>query len=111
MPAESMHDYVGKHVPRGRTSSRRSDTAGRWWGSCPRTRRSPGSCGTDRSTRRQWRTSPTTEGPQAGGLVVATSPGGIGTGNGLGGAIVAMVVELIGMVLGGLALARSRRTG
>ena len=42
---------------------------------------------------------------------MATSPGGIGTGNGLGGAIVAMVVGLIGMVLGGLALARSRRTG
>ena len=33
-----------------------------------------------------------------------------GTGNGLAGAIVAMVVGLISMVLGGLALARSRRT-
>jgi len=31
-------------------------------------------------------------------------------GNGPAGAIVAMVVGLIGMVLGGLALARSRRT-
>jgi hypothetical protein len=36
--------------------------------------------------------------------------GGIGTGSGRLGAIVALVVELIGMVLGGLALARSCRT-
>jgi hypothetical protein len=47
----------------------------------------------------------------AGGLVVATAKGGLGTGNGLGGGVVAMLVGLIGMTLGGLALARSRRTG
>lgn len=46
-----------------------------------------------------------------GGLVAATAKGGIGTGNGLGGAYVALVVGLISTVLGGLALARSRRTG
>ena len=45
-----------------------------------------------------------------GGLHAANSAGGIGTGNGLAGAIVAMVVGLISMVLGGLALARARRT-
>jgi hypothetical protein len=45
-----------------------------------------------------------------GGLHSANSAGGFGTGNGLAGAIVAMVVGLISMVLGGLALARSRRT-
>jgi hypothetical protein len=45
-----------------------------------------------------------------GGLVVATADGGLGTGNGLAGGVVAMVVGLIGMALGGLALARSRRT-
>jgi len=45
------------------------------------------------------------------GLVVATADDGLGTGNGLGGGIVAMMVGLIGMALGGLALARSRRTG
>ena len=44
-----------------------------------------------------------------GGLVVATAEGGLGTGNGRGGGVVAMVVGLIGMALGGLALARSRR--
>ena len=45
-----------------------------------------------------------------GGLVVATADGGIGTGNGLGGGIVAMIVGLIDMTLGWLALTRSRRT-
>jgi hypothetical protein len=45
-----------------------------------------------------------------GGLHSANSAGGFGTGNGLAGAIVAMVGGLIAMVLGGLALARSRRT-
>ena len=44
-----------------------------------------------------------------GGLVVATAEGGLGTGNGLGGGVVAIVVGLIGMALGALALARSRR--
>jgi hypothetical protein len=46
-----------------------------------------------------------------GAVVLATADGGLGTGNGLGGAVVALVVGLIGMVLGGLALARLRRTG
>jgi hypothetical protein len=46
-----------------------------------------------------------------GGLTVATAKGGLGTGQGLGGGVVAMVVGLIGIVLGGLALARSRRLG
>ena len=44
-----------------------------------------------------------------GGLVIATSDGGVGTGNGLGGAMVAVVTGLIALVLGGLARARSRR--
>ena len=43
------------------------------------------------------------------GLHLATSTGGIGTGNGRAGAIVALVVGLVAMVLGRLALARSRR--
>jgi hypothetical protein len=47
----------------------------------------------------------------AGGLVVATAKGGLGTGNGLAGGVVAMMVGLIGMTLGAMALARSRRTG
>jgi Family of unknown function (DUF6223) len=42
---------------------------------------------------------------------VATADGGIGTGNGLGGGIVAMMVGLNGMALGMLALTRSRRSG
>jgi Family of unknown function (DUF6223) len=45
-----------------------------------------------------------------GGLHAANSAGGFGTGNGLAGAIVAMLVGLISMALGGLTLARSRRT-
>jgi hypothetical protein len=44
-----------------------------------------------------------------GGLVVVTADGGVGTGNGLAGGIVAMVVGLIGMTLGGLALVRRAR--
>jgi uncharacterized protein DUF6223 len=40
---------------------------------------------------------------------LATSTGGIGTGSGRLGAIVALLVALIGTFLGGLALARSRR--
>jgi hypothetical protein len=40
---------------------------------------------------------------------MANSAGGFGTGNGLAGAIVALVLGLIGMVIGALALARSRR--
>ena len=41
---------------------------------------------------------------------LATSTGGIGTGSGRLGAIVALMVALFGTVLGGLALARSRRS-
>lgn len=43
-----------------------------------------------------------------GTVVVATAEGGLGTGNGLGGGIVAIAVGLIGAVLGGLALSRAR---
>jgi hypothetical protein len=43
-----------------------------------------------------------------GGLHGANAAGGLGTGNGLAGAIFAVVLGLAGMVLGGLALARSR---
>jgi hypothetical protein len=45
----------------------------------------------------------------SGGLVVATAKGGLGTGNGLAGGVVAMMVGLIGMALGCVALSRSRR--
>lgn len=41
---------------------------------------------------------------------LGTSTGGFGTGSGRAGAIVALVLGLIGMNLGGLALARSRRS-
>jgi hypothetical protein len=41
---------------------------------------------------------------------LATSTGGFGTGSGRAGAIVALVLGLLGMNLGGLALARSRRS-
>lgn len=44
-----------------------------------------------------------------GGLVAATADGGLGTGNGLGGAYVALVLGLISTSLGGRALVRSRR--
>lgn len=47
----------------------------------------------------------------SGVLVVATAKGGLGTGNGLAGGVVAILIGLIGATLGGLALARSRRTG
>jgi hypothetical protein len=43
------------------------------------------------------------------GAIPASADGGVGTGNGLGGGVVALIVGLIGMALGGLALARSRR--
>jgi hypothetical protein len=42
---------------------------------------------------------------------VATADGGVGTGNGLGGGVVAMMVGLIAAGIGGLDLARFRRTG
>jgi hypothetical protein len=45
-----------------------------------------------------------------GGLVVAAAKGGAGTGYGIVGGYVDLVVGLIAIVLGGLALARSRRT-
>ncbi|GAA3382971.1 hypothetical protein GCM10020369_07030 [Cryptosporangium minutisporangium] len=45
----------------------------------------------------------------AGGVVVATADGGLGTGNGLGGGVVALVVGAIAVALGGLAQVRSRR--
>lgn len=41
---------------------------------------------------------------------LGTSTGGFGTGGGRAGAIVALVLSLIGVNLGGLALARSRRS-
>jgi hypothetical protein len=44
-----------------------------------------------------------------GGLVAVTSDGSVGTGNGLGGAIVAIVTGLVALGLGGLARARSGR--
>lgn len=45
-----------------------------------------------------------------GGSVAATADGGLGTGNGLGGAYVAMLVGLLAVTLGWLARSRSRRT-
>jgi hypothetical protein len=44
-----------------------------------------------------------------GALIIATSDGSVETGNGLGGATVAVVTGLIALVLGRLARARSRR--
>ena len=46
-----------------------------------------------------------------GGLLLAIANGGPGTGNGVVGAAGAAVLGLIAMVLGGLALAQSRRPG
>lgn len=46
-----------------------------------------------------------------GGVHAVYSAGGLGTGNGLAGAVVAVVLGLIGTCLGGLALTRSRRAG
>jgi hypothetical protein len=45
-----------------------------------------------------------------GGWVVATAPGGVGTGNGLGGAVVGVVLGLIAIGLGGLSSLRQRRS-
>jgi uncharacterized protein DUF6223 len=45
-----------------------------------------------------------------GGLNLAITTGGPGTGNGVVGGAAALVLGLIGMALGGIALARSRRT-
>ena len=46
-----------------------------------------------------------------GGLLLAIANGGPGTGNRVVGAAGAVVLGLIAMVLGGLALAQSRRPG
>jgi hypothetical protein len=43
-----------------------------------------------------------------GGLHAANAAGGLGTGNGLAGAMVAVTLGAIGLILGGLALLRSR---
>jgi hypothetical protein len=45
-----------------------------------------------------------------GGLNLAVTNGGPGTGNGVVGGAVAFVLGLIALALGGLALARCRRT-
>ena len=45
-----------------------------------------------------------------GGVHATNAAGGLGTGNGLAGAVIALVLGLIGLVLGGLSVARSRRT-
>lgn len=45
-----------------------------------------------------------------GALFVATADGGLGTGNGLGGALVAVALGLVAVALGGLARARRRTT-
>ena len=44
-----------------------------------------------------------------GAFVVVTAKGGLGTGNGLGGGVVAMVIGLIAVTLGGWTMARLRR--
>ncbi|MEV0436571.1 DUF6223 family protein [Nocardia sp. NPDC050413] len=46
-----------------------------------------------------------------GAWVVATAEGGLGTGNGLGGGVVAIAFGLASVVVGGLSLARARRVG
>ncbi|MFE7718778.1 DUF6223 family protein [Nocardia rhizosphaerihabitans] len=46
-----------------------------------------------------------------GAVVVDTADGGLGTGNGLGGAVVASGVGLLATALGGLAITRARRVG
>lgn len=44
-----------------------------------------------------------------GALVLAVANGGLGSGNGVVGGAVALVLGLIGMIIGGRALSRSRR--
>ncbi|MEU7026164.1 DUF6223 family protein [Streptomyces sp. NPDC014779] len=46
-----------------------------------------------------------------GALVAATADGGLGTGNGLGGAYVALLVGALATVLAARVLRRARRTG
>ena len=48
-------------------------------------------------------------GAVVGGVHGANAAGGLGTGNGLAGAVIAVALGLVGVVLAGLALARSRR--
>lgn len=43
-----------------------------------------------------------------GGLVVAAADGGVGTGDGLGGGVIAVALGVVGVVVGGLARARRR---
>ena len=45
-----------------------------------------------------------------GGLHAAYAAGGVGTGNGLAGAVVAVILGVIGIALGALAYSRSHRT-
>jgi hypothetical protein len=44
-----------------------------------------------------------------GALHAANAAGGLGTGNGLAGAVLAVALGLVSLLLGGLALIRSRR--
>jgi len=46
-----------------------------------------------------------------GGVHAANSAGGLGTGNGLAGAVAAVVLGAIAVIVAGLALARARRPG
>jgi hypothetical protein len=46
-----------------------------------------------------------------GGLNLAIAKGGPGSGNGVVGGAAALVLGMIGMVIAGIILARSRRTG
>ncbi|WP_431922438.1 DUF6223 family protein [Nonomuraea jabiensis] len=46
-----------------------------------------------------------------GAVSLAVADGDLGTGNGVFGGALALVLGLVGAVLGGPALARSRRTG
>lgn len=50
-------------------------------------------------------------GATSGGLVVLTAKGGLGTGQGLGGGVIAVVVGLLSVGLGALARTRSLRAG
>ncbi|MFI0989479.1 DUF6223 family protein [Streptomyces exfoliatus] len=65
-----------------------------------------------RALRRSWRTGAVAAlaagllAVALGGLVAATASGGLGTGNGLGGAYVGLLVGLLATALGGRALTR-----
>ncbi|GAB3807181.1 DUF6223 family protein [Micromonospora zhanjiangensis] len=67
---------------------------------------------TRRTTRRGWTAAAAVAGlvsAAAGGLHAANAAGGLGTGHGLAGAVVAVALGLIGAVIAGLALTRARR--